>query len=250
MKHLALRARSANSRAPYTATGLGDRLHSVILAWAYGHEYNEPVTLHLTADKMTGGQFGNKPESWAEIVRLFPKGRVHIQSHDVIPESEAHWLSYLAKRGIDAVSYRYGDYPGKYETAGEDISAYLKRFPRLSAEGTLGLKMPYVTVQWDANSAARRLTREQQQKVEQRYRDLGYELVAVGGESKDERLRWSLASIAYAMSRAVFHVGVDSAFLHLAQLYMQWERIHLYGNVQGHHVRRARDAGSPFNLYL
>ncbi len=43
MKHLALRARSVrNSKNPFTATGLGDRIHSLTLAWAYHKAHNTP----------------------------------------------------------------------------------------------------------------------------------------------------------------------------------------------------------------
>ena len=243
MKQLAIAARSVNDPSrPYTCTGLGDRIHTVTLGWAYG----TPVTLHLTADKMIGGQFGNKPESWAEIVKLFPAGSVRIRAHKVSPRTEAEWLQYL---GSDVESYSYYDYPGKFERhAALDISQYLKRIPLLTADPQdIELPERFVTVQWDAGGKSRTIPEEQRRRVLERY---SYTPVVVGGEATDERLRCSLKHIAYAMSKAELHVGVDSAFMHMAQLYMRPERIHLYGRGRSHHLKRAVDNGAKLNLYL
>ena len=209
MKHLALRSRSASADRPYTATGLGDRIHGVTLAWAYGQ--GEPVTLHLAPEHLTGGQFGNKPESWAEIVALFPAGAITLSLE---PGGEI---------------YRYGDYPGPREPRGLDIVPYLRDFPLL-ADGPRG---DYVTAQWDANGPGRRVPRPRIENA-----------VIVGGEAEGD-LRWSLAAIGQLMARARGHVGVDSAFMHLAQLYMPRERITIYHReAMSHHVKRARDNGA------
>jgi hypothetical protein len=252
VKHLALRARCVHSPAPYTTPGLGDRVHSAIVGWVYGQAHSTPVTLHLTADKWRGGQYGNKSESWAEIVGLFPEGCLSLCPHPVTPETETEWLEYLRQRGYSAELYAYGDYPGKYEsTASFDIAPYLKRIPRLSAEPQdIELPGKFATVQWDSNSQARTLPTSEREVIVNRYKAAGYKPVVVGGESTDLKLRWSLKHIAYAMSRAAFHVGVDSAFFHLAQLYMPWERVHLYtSGFYSHHGLRARDNGAQINLY-
>jgi hypothetical protein len=250
VKHLALRARSVNGPHAYTTPGLGDRIHSAILGWVYGQCTGEPVTLHLTADKITGGRFGNKMDSWKEIISLFPTGSIRLRCHEVIPRTESEWLKYLQQK-YDVEPYSYRDYPGKLDaTPGFDISQYLKRIPPLSAAGSdVELPERFVTLQWDAGSQSRCLPHDRRTHVMKGYPAA----VVVGGESKDERLRWSLKDIAYAMSKAELHVGVDSAFFHLAQLYMPWERIHLYGMPGGfksHHVLRARDNGAPINLHL
>lgn len=209
MKHLALRTQSSHSDKPFTATGLGDRIHGATLAWAYGQ--GEAVTLHLTREHLTGGQFDNKPESWAEIVALFPAG-----------------MLMLSREPCD-VTYRYGDYPGPREPAGFDIAPYLERIPLLAD----GPREPYVTAQWDANGPSRRV----------RPPDIP-NAVIVGGEATGD-MRWSLKAIGEAMSRAEGHVGVDSAFFHLAQLYMPRKRITVYhGRKVSHHVLRARDHGA------
>jgi hypothetical protein len=242
VRHLAVPARSVHSQRPYTCAGLGDRIHTVTLGWVL----QEPTTLHLTADKMAGGQFGNKPESWAEIVALFPKGSVSVCPHLIMPGSESEWLRYLGN-GVE--SYSYYDYPGQFEQrAALDISQYLKRIPPLTAEPQdIELPERFVTVQWDAGGKSRTIPEEPRRRVLERY---GCPAVVVGGEATDERLRCSMKHIAYAMSRAELHVGVDSAFMHMAQLYMRPERIHLYGHGQSHHLKRAVDNGAKLNLYL
>ncbi len=243
MRHLAIPARSVHSQRPYTCTGLGDRIHTVTLGWAYGQAVGEPVTLHLTADKMIGGQFGNKPQSWAEIVELFPAGSVFIQAHNVSPKTETEWLYHLES---DAESYSYYDYAGQFERlAPLDISRYLRLIPLLTAEPqNMELPERFVTVQWDASGKSRTIPEEQRRRALERY---GCTPVVVGGEATDERLRCSLKHIAYAMSRAELHVGVDSAFMHMAQLYMPYERIHLYGQGRSHHLKRAVDNGANLN---
>jgi hypothetical protein len=255
VKHIALRSRCVHSKAPYTAPGLGDRIHSAIVGWAYGCAHGTPVTLHLTADKWNGGQYSNKPESWAEIVALFPADSLVLRDHPRLPSSETEWLAYLREQGYSAELYSYTDHPGKFETvSGFDIVPYLKRIPLLSAKPQdLTLPQRFVTVQWDSNSQARTFPTLQRGVIVERYREAGYTPVVVGGESKDVRLRMSLKHIAFVMSKAECHVGVDSAFLHMAQLYMPWERIHLYNRPDGfrsHHTLRALDNGAKLNPYL
>lgn len=253
MKHIALPARRAGCRAPYTTPGLGDRIHSVILGWAYSQAHNTPVTLHLTADKWSGGQFGNKPESWREIVGLLPDGSVAIKAHDLSPESEVEWLTYLARKGFDAIRYHYSDYPGQFEQiAGVNIAPYFARIPRLQAAAqNINLPERFFTVQWDSNAKSRTISPAQRAAVLERYQAHGLTPVIVGGEAKDDRFRWSLKNIAHAMARAEFHVGADSAFFHMAQLFMEWGQIHLYSDgPKSHHVLRAVDNGAQLNRYL
>ena len=51
-KNIALRSKSMrNGDRPYTTPGLGDRAHSVLMAYQYSRAHKVPVTLHLTSDK-------------------------------------------------------------------------------------------------------------------------------------------------------------------------------------------------------
>jgi hypothetical protein len=251
VKHIALPARCVNSDKAYTATGLGDRIHSAIIGWVYGQAHQTPVTLHLTAEMWRGGQFGNKPESWAEIIGLFPAGHLSVCPHSVSPKSQVEWLAYL--REYDPISYWYGDYPGLKEIPRPvDIAPYFECIPPLQAEAQdIDLPERFITMQWDSNAASRRVG--QRQALIAKYQADGFDTVTAGGEASDPRFRWSLKHIAYAISKAAIHVGVDSAFFHLAQLYLPWQRIHLYKRPDlsgSHHVRRARDNGALINPYL
>lgn len=255
MKHLALRAKSVrNPTKPFTATGLGDRIHSLTLAWAYHKAHNTPVTIHLTKSKQEGGQFNNKKESWEEILELFPENTVSINYHPYEPISENDWLNYLKDNKIDAELFWYKDHPGPYESPSSiDISKYLKNIPILKAE-TVDMQLPdkFVTCQWDSNDKARTLRPHLREMVISSYKRLGYDIVIVGGDSPDKNLNWSLKHIAYAMSKADLHVGVDSAFMHMAFLYMPFNKIHLYNEPTGfysHHFRRAIDNGIVLNKY-
>lgn len=234
MKHIAVPCRGYyDATRPFTATGLGDRIHLVTIAWSYSQTHKTPVTLHVTDPMMTGGQFGNKPESWHEILSLLPSGHVAIQAHKAIPKSEAEWLDYCG-----AESYGYSDYQPRN---GFDAVPYLKNIPLLEAEPQdVPLPGTFYTMQWDAGGAGRRMPRVH-------HRELGLP-VTVGGEAYRDDLRLSLKCIAYAMSKSTAHVGVDSAFFHLAQLYMPMDRIHLYcREKRSHHAKRAADNGAQIN---
>ena len=267
VKHIALRARSVrNPKNPFTATGLGDRIHSVTLAWCYSPAHNRSVAIHLTKSKHIGGQFDNKKESWMEIQKLFPAGTVAaIVFHEYEPTDEVDWIKWLRTtdsddwestmwRGHNAELFWYADHPGPHESPAElDISQYLKNIPLLKAE-PVDMQLPerFVTCQWDSNDKARTLKPHLRGMVIDNYKRLGYEVVTVGGESQDNDLRWSLKHIAYAMSKADMHVGVDSAFMHMAFLYKPFNKIHLYNDPKGfysHHLRRAIDNGVKLNQY-
>jgi len=90
---------------------------------------------------------------------------------------------------------------------------------------------------------------KQRQAILDKYKD--YEVVTVGGESKDILLRDSLKHIAYAMSKATYHVGVDSGFMHMSQVYFAPENIHIYTlspkDRWSHHMHRAKDNGIKIN---
>ena len=200
----------------YGAPGLGDRIHSILLSYNYGLMENSPVTLHLTKYQWNR----HKPESWPEIINLFPKDSVAIMPHlDCEPKDNADFVSYVRQQGYDAHAQIYADYPQRFEPKeGIDLTAYLRYFPQLDAQPQ-DIKLPkkFITVQFDSTSKKRMIKPKQRQAILDKYKD--YEVVVVGGESKDIFLRDSLKHIAYAMSKATYHVGVDSGFLHMSQVY-------------------------------
>ena len=69
-----------------------------------------------------------------------------------------------------------------------------------------------------------------------------------GGEGKGY-FNTSLPHIAYAISKADYHVGCDSGMMHIAQLYKKYEDIHIYdreGSYLSHHLVRAKNNGTKY----
>ena len=249
-----MRARSVRDPTkPFTTTGLGDRIHGATVAWAYSNAHATPVTIHLTKSKYIGGQFNNKRQSWAEIFDLFPSN-ITLQYREYEPISERDWILYLKNIGIDAELFWYKDFPGTHESREDlDISKYLKNIPLLTPQPVdLDLPEKFITCQWDSNDRKRTISQSDQLKVLDKYKKQGYSIVIVGGEALNDNLRWSLKHIAYAMSKAEKHVGVDSAFMHMAFLYFPLDKIDLYIDRDGffsHHMKRAISNGVKVNRY-
>ena len=93
------------------------------------------------------------------------------------------------------------------------------------------------------------MKQKNRQDILEKYKN--YEKIVVGGESKNELLKNSLKHIAYAMSKAKHHVGVDSGFFHMSQVYFSPKNIHIYTTRHpkkwSHHMQRARDNGIFIN---
>lgn len=264
MKHIALRSRSMRAGIrPYTAPGLGDRVHSVYLAYQYGLSHNSPVTIHLTDDKWSvagGVQSDKKKKSWPEIINLFPKDSLFIQPHPVENLPEDEWINYLADKGIVAETYYYSDcfkmHPNVYEMPfAFDASKVLSNEILLQADDCaqdLQLPNKFVTAQWDSTDPQRTLSPLVIDSIHNKYRSQGCEVVVIGGESKNDLLKNSLKHIGYAMSKSEAHIGGDSGFLHMALLYHKFENIHLYNKINGyfsHHAYRAKLNGcKTFNI--
>jgi len=248
MKHIALRSMSVrNNSNPYTTPGLGDRAHSVLMAYQYGKAHNTPVTLHLTSDK-----FGkpHKKVSWKELSEM-TDGFVQYQDWPVCKLSEKEWLKYLKDKGVDAEIYHYKDtmHMHQFEEAdGIEISQYFKELPcmePIDCSADLNLPEKFVTVQWDSTDAGRRPSPILAHKLEQDCKDAGYEIVVIGGQAKNDLLRDSLKHIGYAISKANHHLGVDSGMIHVAQFYKPWSKIHIWKpKFISHHFVRAKNNGA------
>jgi len=251
-KHIAIRSKSIRRDMNYTTPGLGDRSHCMLLAYQYSTEYNVPVKIHLTSDKH-GKQ--HKKTSWKELSEMVP---VKYQVHDVCGLSEDGWLDYLTSKGIDAEIYYYKDTQHMHPmetTVPLEISQYLKKLVNvdpLPVGKDLNLPKKYVTQQWDSTDAGRNISPILLLTIQQKYESMGYELITIGGASKNKLLKDSLKHIGYAIANADFHIGGDSGMMHIAQLYKQYEDIHIYNNdgYKSHHFIRAVRNGSPLNLYL
>lgn len=243
--------REANT--PYTATGLGDRIHLMTIAWAYANATNSFVRMHISSNAMTA----KKRKSFEEVINLFPKERIALEVHAFEGTNEDEWLKYLLEKGIQAIPFYYGDHLGRHEKrVGIDISVYLRDFPKLSNESDSSIKFDlptkFFTSQWDSTAPTRTLPASSQVIIINKYYEQGYETVVLGGKSEQLLMRNSLSAAAAALSNAEFHVGVDSGFMHLAFLYLDFSKIHLYIDPKGywaHHLFRAFDNGCIRNYY-
>jgi len=249
VKHIALRSKSVRSGdKPYTTPGVGDRAHSVLLAYQYGAAHNTPVTLHLTSDK-----FGkrHKKDSWAELTKMV-HGAVELKVWPVCNLPEEEWLAYLSEQGYDAEIYYYKDnlklHPNETVVPLE-ISQYLKTLPCLEPLPIkLSLPKKFITVQWDT-SPDRAISPIKIAAVENAYRSKGYDIVTVGGQAKTVELRDSLVHIGFAMYHAKYHVGIDSGMMHIAQFYKNYDDIHIHNErYKSHHLYRAVKNGSKLNF--
>tara|TARA_B100001093_G_scaffold105474_1_gene97763 strand:- start:8551 stop:9321 length:771 start_codon:yes stop_codon:yes gene_type:complete len=253
LKHIALRSKSVRSGdRPYTTPGLGDRVHSAMIAYQYGKAHNSPVTIHITDDKwsIAGGKpSGKKKKSWIEILSLFPSDTLYLEPHPVENLSEVDWIKYLKSEGYDAYIYHYADtihmHPNETRV-GIEMSQYIKESPKLKPIVDNGwLPDEFITVQWDSTDSQRTIPEAMRKEIHDKY---GCPALYVGGEGKG-LLKSSIPHIGLAMANAKFHVGSDSGMMHVAQLYMNYEDIHIYdspGSYRSHHLVRAISNGSKY----
>tara|TARA_Y100001938_G_scaffold149729_1_gene237680 strand:+ start:1119 stop:1859 length:741 start_codon:yes stop_codon:yes gene_type:complete len=95
----------------------------------------------------------------------------------------------------------------------------------------IDLPKRFITVQWDAGQLYRKVDRWSDDRIpniESYYKNLGYEIVRVGGEGDYKDLR----DIIYIMSKASLHVGADSGMMHIAKFLMPINKIHVYINIR------------------
>lgn len=250
MNHFAIRSKSLRlGDRPFTCPGLGDRVHSVLLAYLYSPI--EPVTIHITVDKWSianGVMSDKKCKSWLEITDLFPNNII-IQPHPIENIPDVKWVDYLRNLGYDNVTtYHYKDafnmHPNDFEI-GEDASVWLQTLPMLKAEHyNINLPKDFITTQFDSTDKQRSISLLQQTTITNKYRAEGFDCIELTGDM-------SLKQIAYILSKAKYHVGIDSGMLHMAMLYLPYNRIHLYNNgYKSHHLLRAVRNGSLLNRGL
>jgi len=243
-----------STRSPglhYTAQGLGDRIHLISLSYEISLAKQDKVILHLASSHLDG----RKRSSFSEILSLFPKGFVELRFHEYRPKNDSDWKGYLLAARIDANSISYRDHPGWLETPGEfDASPYLFNRHLITPSCSHNLKLPekFITVQWDATGQDRLLHEEEISRIENLYREEGYQIVVVGGQSKNEILRECLSCSAVAIYKSNFFAGIDSGFLHLALQIKTPSRIHFYierNRYWSHHSFRAIEMGSVLNYH-
>jgi hypothetical protein len=233
----------------YTAQGLGDRIHLLTILWTVSEKMGCPVALHLSEDKGTL----KKRNSFNEIMELFPSRNFEIHFHDFLPSSDEDFRLYLLSKGVSAQKFYYQDYPGwREKLTGFEVSGMLKDIQLLRRPIALK-ESRYVTSQWDTTGVMRKFTAQEIQEIESAYSKQGFEVVTVGGAASEPRFRYSLRDISELMSASAFHIGVDSGFMHFAQLFLPPNRIHVYskpGNYWSHHLFRGLDNGMVLNAHF
>tara|TARA_B100001093_G_C26851229_1_gene1025259 strand:+ start:3379 stop:4125 length:747 start_codon:yes stop_codon:yes gene_type:complete len=93
------------------------------------------------------------------------------------------------------------------------------------------LPKKYVTMQWDANQNYRVIDDDRKERIIEKYRDMGYDIVTIGGEATIPELKnGSISLLCGVISKARYHVGADSGTPHLAKVVLPTTKIHLYVN--------------------
>lgn len=262
MKHLATRAGSVRRPMPFTCPGLGDMLHQCRVAYCYSKKQGDIVTLHLTGNKFNR----DKPAKWKNIMKLFPKPSINLKFHPINTYDEKKWINYLRDRhGLrDIKTFYYGKHKGgpleienikdiKEHCVDADSFLYYPQLESRDYSDKIDLPENFITMQGVGSNATddRSITSAHIEKLKEIYKAQGYEIIMLGAGNTNPLLEGpeSIPYIGYILSKAKLHVGIDSGFLHFAELYLKPEQIHLYAKhrpdyfkhilVPAHHVYRS-----------
>jgi hypothetical protein len=262
--HLATRAGSVRGHFPFTCPGLGDMLHQCRVGYSYHKYTGKPVTLHITADKYNR----DKPEKWAEILGFFSEDELKIEVHNISTYNDVKWIEHLESKGLDVKTFYYGTHLGgplekinieKIMDKCVDADEFLM-YPELTPldlSEVFVLPEKFITLQGVAANPkdSRCINPRDIEKLKEIYSEQGYEIIMLGAGNTDPRLEGpaSLPIIAWIMSKSALHVGIDSGFLHFAELFKKPEQIHLYAKrrpeyfknllVPSHHIYRSVASG-------
>ena len=196
---------------------------------------------------------------WEEISSLFKPIEMSLKLLPIYPSSSLNNLNY-----INYYTYNISEENKEYQ----DLLSFHKDFPKIKvkdySEYFPDLPEKFVTMQWDAGRpnldsirsnpefGNRRCTTDEIIRIINFYNNLGYTVVGVGGQAENDTLRNDLHKIAYIMSKAALHVGVDSGFMHLAKIVMPSNKIHIYTSNYMHistsiHLKNVLKAGAVLN---
>tara|TARA_B100001057_G_scaffold499550_1_gene610674 strand:- start:1283 stop:1999 length:717 start_codon:yes stop_codon:yes gene_type:complete len=220
--------------------GLGDRIDYLCTANMLAQQANDDfITIHkrYTPNPTQKQEF----ICWDELSSLFKPRHMILEMSDNFHSN----LKFLNYPRYDIKSEKYhnlltslGDFP-KIK-----VKDYSKEMPPLPKK--------FITMQWDAGQQRRRCSEDEIQRIVDFYKDLGYDIIGVGGQAGNAMLRNDLHKIAYIMSKADLHVGVDSGFMHLAKIVMPSKKIHIYTSNFTHqfisrHLQNLLDVGTVLN---
>ena len=198
--------------------GLGDRIDYLCTANMLAQQADDDfITIHkrYTPNPTQKQEF----ICWDELSSLFKPRHMILEMSDNF-HSNLKFLNYPR--------YNIGSKNDDYQ----NLLSSLGDFPKIKAKD-YSKEMPplpkkFITMQWDAGQQRRRCSEDEIQRIVDFYKDLGYDIIGVGGQAGNAMLRNDLHKIAYIMSKADLHVGVDSGFMHLAKIVMPSNKIHIY----------------------
>jgi ADP-heptose:LPS heptosyltransferase len=198
--------------------GLGDRIDYLCTANMLAQQANDDfITIHkrYTPNPTQKQEF----ICWDELSSLFKPRHMILEMSDNF-HSNLKFLNYPRYN----IGSKNDDYQNLLSSLGDfpkiKVKDYSKEMPPLPKK--------FITMQWDAGQQRRRCSEDEIQRIVDFYKDLGYEIIGVGGQASNPILRNDLHKIAYIMSKADLHVGVDSGFMHLAKIVMPSNKIHIY----------------------
>ena len=231
MKHIAVHGFSRRTKATWLCHGLGDRVAVVMMCMNYAKKHKTEVTLHINKEH------AKAKASWRELIDLLPKNKVTLQIHQVVPMEDGAWIQYLEGMSAKGVSlYHFGD--GLAPLADLCIHDYIKSSPKVNAK-KFDVELPegkFMVQQWDSRDRKRCLAKDKRAKVEQHFKNLGYELVTIGGEAKDPLLKNSLAAIAYAVKQSDGYVGVNSGMMWVSSIVKSFDNLWVWSSPKSDHV--------------
>ena len=184
---------------------------------------------------------------WEEISSLFKPIEMSLKLLPIYPSSSLNNLNY-----INYYTYNISEENKEYQ----DLLSFHKDFPKIKvkdySEYFPDLPEKFVTMQWDANLKRRRCSKNKVKNITEFYENIGYKTIIVGGQAENDTLRNDLHKIAYIMSKASLHAGVDSGFMHLAKIVMPSNKIHIYTSnfmdpYISHHLKNVLKAGAVLN---
>ena len=220
--------------------GLGDRIDWLCYANMLASEANDDyVTIYKSRHQHGAEEF----IGWKELSSLYkPRHMILEMAPDF--KTNLKFLNYPRYN----ISLKNSVY--------QDLLSSLGDFPKIKvkdhSESFPGLPKKFITMQWDAGQQRRRCSEEEIKRNIEFYRDLGYNIIGVGGQAEVYDLKHDLNKVAYVMSKADLHVGVDSGFMHLAKIVMPSNKIHIYSSNYTHQfystqLRNVLKAGAVLN---
>ena len=198
--------------------GLGDRIDYLCTANMLAQQADDDfITIHkrYTPNPTQKQEF----ICWDELSSLFKPRHMILEMSDNF-HSNLKFLNYPRYN----IGSKNDDYQNLLSSLGDfpkiKVKDYSKEMPPLPKK--------FITMQWDAGQQRRRCSEDEIQRTVDFYKDLGYDIIGVGGQAGNAMLKNDLHKIAYIMSKADLHVGVDSGFMHLAKIVMPSNKIHIY----------------------